>query len=66
MSVQELELLKTKLYNEFYEANKELFEKNPQEFAFEQRQYVEKRSLEIKYKIKHNIDDILSRILGEI
>jgi hypothetical protein len=44
--------IKTQLYHEFYEANKDLFQKNRQEFMRQQRVYVEKGFTETKYHLK--------------
>ncbi len=42
LSVLELDVLKIKFYNEFYEKNKEMYEKSPNEFFFKQSAYCER------------------------
>jgi hypothetical protein len=53
--------IKTHLYNEFYEANKDLFRKNRQEFMRQQRVYVEKGFMDIKYNLKKDGEQHRSR-----
>ena len=48
----EEDIIKTQLYNEFYDNNKESFERNKQEFMRQQRIYVEAKFTEIKYNLK--------------
>jgi hypothetical protein len=41
MSTQESDMLKLKLYHEFYEQHKDLFKKNPQEYHHECSRFVQ-------------------------
>ena len=54
MNIPEEERIKVNMYNGFYKENEELFKQNPQEYAFRQRVYVEKKFEKIKYNLKRN------------
>ncbi|HLC77665.1 MAG TPA: hypothetical protein VJH92_00910 [Candidatus Nanoarchaeia archaeon] len=53
----EADRIKGQLYNQFYEDNKSLFEKDRQEFMRQQKNYVEKEFTNLKYKFPRKEDD---------